>query len=216
MPGLVITDFIKAGRPTRLLAPIQVASVQTVHARVFRRQKIDLRDFGLIVVDEAHHARAKTYQQIVDHFPDARILGLTATPCRGDGRGLGNIFDCLILGPPFEELKAAGRLVGSRIYAPVRPDLSGVHIRQGDYVEGELAGAMNKQQLVGDIVTHWLRHAEGRATVVFATGVRHSVDIRNAFRVAGIAAEHIDGNTPQGRARRHPGASGVRRNEGRL
>ncbi len=138
--------FIKAGYPTRLLAPIQVASVQTVHARVFRSRKIELQKFGLIVIDEAHHARAKTYQQIVDAFPDAVIVGLTATPCRGDGRGLGNIFDTMVIGPSFEELKAEGRLVSSRIFAPPsRPDLTDVHILQGDYVESELAVAMNKQ-----------------------------------------------------------------------
>lgn len=196
-PSLGDHAFIKAGRPTRLLAPIQVASVQTLHARVFRSKKIDLQDFGLVIIDEAHRARARTYQQIVDRFPETRFLGLTATPCRGDGRGLGNIFDCLILGPSFEELKAAGRLVSSRIFAPYRPDLKDVHIRKGDYVESELAEAMNKKKLVGDIVTHWLRHAEGRPTVVFGSGVGHSADIRDAFLAAGIAAEHIDGNTPK-------------------
>lgn len=188
--------FIKAGYPTRLLAPIQVASVQTVHARVFRSRKIELQKFGLIIIDEAHHARAKTYQQIVDPFPDAIVIGLTATPCRGDGRGLGNIFDCLVLGPSFEELKAAGRLVGSRIYAPIRPDLKDVHIRKGDYVESELAAAMDKQVLVGDVVTHYLKHGGGRRTVVFAYKVAWSVDLRNAFQAAGISAEHIDGETP--------------------
>jgi DNA repair protein RadD len=102
-----------------------------------------------------------------------------------------------VLGPTFEELKAAGRLVGSRIFAPVRPDLKGVKIRQGDYVESDLAAAMDKRKLVGDVVTHWLRHAEGRRTVVFATGVQHSIHIRDEFRAAGVLAEHIDGSTPR-------------------
>jgi superfamily II DNA or RNA helicase len=189
--------FIKAGRPTRSLARIQVASVQTLHARVFRSKKIDLQKFGLIVIDEAHHARAKTYQQIVDAFPDAVIIGLTATPCRGDGRGLGNIFDVIVQGPSFEVLKNEGRLVGSKIYAPVRPDLKGVKTQQGDYVESELAARMDKAKLVGDIVTHWFRHGQGRRTVVFATGVRHSLHIRDEFRKAGVLAEHIDGTTPK-------------------
>ena len=171
--------------------------MQTVNARAFRSRKIELRKFGLIVIDEAHHARAKTYQQIVDANPTAVIIGLTATPCRGDGRGLGNIFDTIVLGPSFEELKDGGRLVSSRIYAPQRPDLKGVHIRQGDYVESELAGAMDKPKLVGDVVTHWFKHAEGRRTVVFASSVKHSVHIRNEFRQAGVAAEHIDGETPR-------------------
>lgn len=198
-PSLGDHAFIKAGRPTRLLAPIQVASVQTLHARVFRSRKIDLQRFGLIVIDEAHHARAKTYQQIVDAFPDAIVIGLTATPCRGDGRGLGNIFDSLVLGPSFDELEAAGRLVRSRIFAPARPDLQGVRVdgKKHDYDESQLAAVMDKQTLVGDIVTHHLRHGEGRRTVCFATGVKHSVHIRDEFRANGILAEHIDGKTPK-------------------
>jgi DNA repair protein RadD len=191
--------ILKAGFPMHLMAPVQVGSVQTIHVRAFRSRKIELGDFNLIVIDEAHHSRAATYQQIIDAYPNAIIIGLTATPCRGDGLGLGNIFDDLIEGASVEALIRDGHLVGTKVYAPYRPDLRGVRVdrKKADYDEGQLASAMDRQQLVGDLVTHWLKHAAGRRTVVFATGVKHSVHIRNEFRSAGIAAEHIDGKTPQ-------------------
>jgi DNA repair protein RadD len=149
-----------------------------------------------VIVDEAHHCRARTYQKILDAYPNAIIVGLTATPCRGDGRGLGNVFEVMIECPPVADLIDDGYLVGTKVYAPSRPDLTGVRVERGDYVEAQLASRMNTGALVGDIVTHWFRLSERRQTVVFATGVAHSVHIRDEFRRAGVMAEHIDGSTP--------------------
>jgi DNA repair protein RadD len=75
------------------------------------------------------------------------------------------------------------------------PDLSGVATRTGDYVEAQLADRMDRAKLVGDIVMHWLRFAEGRETVAFAVNVAHSIHLRNEFRRSGVRAEHIDGST---------------------
>src|SRR6516165_9649853 len=91
--------------------------------------------------------------------------------------------------PPVAELIKAGHLVPTRVYAPFRPDLSGVRVERGDYVEKQLAERMDKQQLVGDIVSHWHRLAERRPTVVFATSVGHSVHLRDEFRASGVLAE---------------------------
>jgi len=113
---------------------------------------MELPPAELIFVDEGHHAPARTYQQIVDAYPDAILVGLTATPTRADGRGLGNIFETLIECPQIAELIKLGRLVKPKIYAPAPPDLRGVHIRQGDYVVNELSERINTDQLVGDIV----------------------------------------------------------------
>jgi DNA repair protein RadD len=188
--------IIQAGFPTRPGERVQIASIQTLHARAVRSNRIEMPPADLVVVDEAHHARATTYGRILAAYPDAIILGLTATPCRGDGRGLGNIFDSIIECPPIAELITAGFLVPTKVFAPSRPDLDGVRIQAGDYVESQLAGRMDTPRLVGDIVEHKLRHAKHRRTVVFATGVAHSVHIRDEFRRAGVLAEHIDGATP--------------------
>jgi superfamily II DNA or RNA helicase len=188
--------IIQAGFPARPGENVQVASIATLHARAIRSTAMDLPPADLVVVDEAHHVRAKSYRQILKAYPNAVILGMTATPCRGDGRGLGNVFEVLVECPSVAELIAAGHLVPTRVYAPTNPDLTGVRVERGDYVEKQLAARMDVGQLVGDIVTHWLRLAERRPTVVFATGVAHSVHLRDEFRRAGVMAEHIDGTTP--------------------
>jgi len=176
--------------------PVQVASIATLHARAIRTCKVELPPADLVVIDEAHHALARTYQRIVEAYPGAVILGLTATPCRGDGRGLGNVFDVIVECPSVAELIDAGHLVGTSVYAPSRPDLSGIRLERGDYVESQLAERVNTDRLVGGIVEHWLKLAERRPTVVFGTGVAHSLHIRDEFRRADVLAEHIDGKTP--------------------
>jgi len=134
--------------------------------------------------------------RILEAYPDAVVLGLTATPCRGDGRGLGNVFDTLVECPSVAELIECQFLVGTRVYAPSQPDLKGVRVERGDYAEAQLAERVNTDKLVGDIIEHWHRLAERRKTVVFATGVAHSKHIRDEFRRADVLAEHIDGTTP--------------------
>jgi DNA repair protein RadD len=183
------------GYPTRLHEPVQVASVATLHARAVRSNVIELPPADLVFVDEAHHVRARTYVRILEAYPSAIVIGLTATPCRGDGRGLGTVFEVLIECVSVQELIDAGYLVPTKVYAPSRPDLQGVRVERGDYVEAQLAQRMNTDRLVGDVVEHWLRLGERRQTVVFATGAAHSLHIRDEFRRAGVLAEHIDGTT---------------------
>jgi superfamily II DNA or RNA helicase len=188
--------IIQAGFPTRPCARVQVASAQTLHARAVRMGTIDMPPADLVIIDEAHHARAHTYERLIAAYPDAIILGLTATPCRGDGRGLGNIFERLVECPSPAELTRDGYLVPVKIFAPSRPELSGIRVARGDYVKSQLAERVNTTKLVGDIVEHWHRLGEGRRTVVFTVNVAHSVHIRNEFRQSGALAEHIDGSTP--------------------
>ncbi len=184
------------GYPLRLYEPVQIASIATLHARAVRSNLIAMPEADLVIVDEAHHVLARSYMRILDAYPDAIVLGLTATPCRGDGRGLGNAFETLVECPSVAELIEDGFLVSTRVYAPTTPDLRGVKVERGDYVESQLAQRMDDSKLVGDIVEHWHRLAEGRRTVVFATGVAHSKHVRDEFRRAGVMAEHIDGGTP--------------------
>jgi DNA repair protein RadD len=184
------------GYPVRLGEPVQVASVATLHARAIRGGSLELPAADVVYVDECHHVAAKTYQQIIEAYPKAVIIGLTATPARRDGRGLGSTFDRLILGPAVQELIDAEYLVGTKVFAPTKPDLDDVHVRAGDYVEAELADRVDKPELVGDIVSHWHRLGERRRTVVFASSVGHSVHLRDEFRRSGVVAEHVDGTTP--------------------
>ena len=193
-PGVIQAGLEK---DLRLLAPVQVASIQTLWSRAIRSETIPLPVATLVIIDEAHHSRANTYQKIIEAYPDAILLGLTATPCRGDGRGLGNVFETMVECPQVAELISGGYLVKSRVYAPIDPDLKGVRTEKGDYVVSQLASRMNTDQLVGDLVTHWHKHGERRPTITFAVDVAHSVHIKDEFINAGVRAEHIDGSTPK-------------------
>lgn len=187
---------IAPGFPSRPSQRVQVASIATLHGRAVRSNRMELPEADLVIVDECHHATARTWQQLIEAYPNAYVVGLTATPCRTDGRGLGGIFQDLVQCPDVSELIKLGFLVGTRVFAPPGPDLSGVKITAGDYNEKQLAAVMNQEQLVGDVVTHWIRHAEGRKTLVYAVDVAHSISLRDEFCKAGISASHIDGTTP--------------------
>ena len=189
--------IIKAGFSPRPLERVQVASIQTLHARAVRSDRMGLPPVDLLWVDEAHHCTAESYQSIIEAYPDAILLGTTATPCRGDGRGLGGIFETIIECPQVAQLIEQGHLVCTRVYAPVDPDLKGVKVQLGDYVESQLAERMDRPKLVGDIVTHWHKFGERRKTVAFAVNVAHSVHLRDEFVRSGVRAEHIDGTTPR-------------------
>jgi DNA repair protein RadD len=193
----VAHGIIQAGDDDKLRpqARVQVASIQTLHARAIRSSTMLMPLADLLIIDEAHHACAMTYQKVIEAYPDAIVLGLTATPCRGDGRGLGGIFETLIECPQIPELIEGKYLVRSRIYAPVEPDLHGVKTQAGDYVENQLADRMDRPKLIGDIVTHWHKFGERRKTVAFACSVGHSVHITDEFIKAGVRAEHLDGTT---------------------
>lgn len=190
--------IIAAGLVAHPGEPVQVASIQTLWARAMVRDRMPLPPADVLIVDESHHCPAGTYREIIASYPNAILLGFTATPCRGDGRGLGGIFDAIVETPQVEELIALKFLVRTRVYAPADlPDLRGVRVQAGDYVETQLADRMDRDSLVGDIVTQWHKNGERRRTVCFAVNVAHSIHIRDEFLKAGVRAEHIDGATPK-------------------
>lgn len=166
------------------LGPVYVASIQTLMRRTVPAD--------VLIIDEAHHATSATWKGVVARYPI--VVGLSATPYRLDGAPLGDVFGCIVSGPTVSELVADGVLINPRIFAPPGPDLKGVHTRAGDYVESELEAAVNTPKLMGDIVTHWTKHARGGRTVAFGVGIAHSKAIANAF---GNYGYHIDGSTPQ-------------------
>lgn len=178
-------------------ANVQVASFDTLHARAIRSNRILMPEADLVIVDEAHLSIADTKKGIIAHYENASIVGLTATPARGDGRGLGEIYDALVFGPSITELVEQGHLVPMRYFAPSAPDLAMLKLnKDGDYVEEGLGNAMDQAHLIGDIVDNWRRLARRRHTVVFCVNCSHSRHVRDAFLDAGITAEHVDGDTP--------------------
>jgi len=147
-----------------------------------------------LIIDEAHHAISKSYRDIVSAWPDAKILGVTATPQRLDGRGLGAIFDHMVLGPTPAELIAGGWLAPYTYLAPPsRVDLSGVGKIAGDYITDQLAAAMDRPTITGDAVTHYQQHLPGRPAIAFCVTVEHAEHVAAQFAAAGISAASVDG-----------------------
>jgi DNA repair protein RadD len=188
---------IMAGEPRSLYPPWQVASFDTLSARAIRSKRMLMPRAGIVICDEAHLSVADTRKQILEHYHDSIIIGLTATPARGDGRGLGEIYDDLLQVVSVRDLMDQKYLVEARYFAPTEPDLAGIKLnKDGDYQEKQLGARMDQQALVGDIVQNWLRIARDRSTVVFCVTCAHSRHVRDEFLKAGIRAEHLDGETP--------------------
>lgn len=167
-------------------APIQIATAQTLTRR-------DLPEVDYVVVDEAH-IRHKVYDRWMAEQPGTVFVGLTATPWSA---GLGKLYDDLLKPTSLAELIAGGYLSTFRVFAPSRPDLSGVRTVAGDYHEGDLEVAMNKTKLVADIVDTWLARADGRPTLCFATSRKHAKAIHDQFEAVGVPVAYVDANTPR-------------------
>ena len=182
----------------RIHSPVMICSIQTLNRR-------RLQDFGLIIIDEAHGVAGSTaYRNLLFALNRVPVVGLTATPfAKGMSKHYdelrGPLFQDLVIAGTIQELIGSGNLVDVEIYAPeaYQPDLSSVRIVAGDYEESELAQAVDKPRLIGDIVSHWRKLGRGKPTIVFATNIAHSKHIVAQFVAAGIAAEHIDYLTPE-------------------
>lgn len=170
-------------------AVVQIASIQTLARRA--RPQADI-----IILDEAHRSLSDSYaRNIWEAYPGALIIGLTATPCRGDGRPLGDRYEALVVAASYSQLIAGGFISEPVVYMPKTiPDMTGVRTIAGDWDDGEVERVMSS--IAGDIVPTWQELAGGRSTIVFAAGIKHSQNIVARFLAAGVAAEHLDGTTP--------------------
>lgn len=173
--------------------PVQVCMVGSL-----RQRRSRLEDPKLIIWDEAHHLAAGSWSTIFESYPDARHIGLTATPQRLDGTGLGRWFESLVIGPSTAELIEDGHLSGYRLFAPSKVNLAGVHTVAGEFNRKELDEAMKKSSVVGDVITHYTRHCMDKRCIVFAWSISASKDLADQFSRRGIRAAHVDGKTPQG------------------
>lgn len=157
----------------------------------------------LWVQDEAHHVLADNkWGKAVSLFPNARGLGVTATPVRADGKGLGRhadgLMDTMVFAPSMRDLINRGYLTDYRIFAPPSDlNLSGVGISAGgDYSPDPLRKAVKKSHIVGDVVQQYINHAGGKLGVTFCPDVESASDAAAAFRQAGVPAETVSAKTP--------------------
>lgn len=185
-------------------ARVVIGSVPTLgRAGSARLAALSPEDFSIIVVDEAHHAVATTYRRVLDHFRlfdpgDRFLVGFTATPRRGDGEALGKVFEEIVYARGIEEMIREGWLspiVGWRVRSAV--DLDVVRVRHGDFVEGDLAEAVNIEERNRAVVESYKRYAEGRRAIVFCVDVAHTKQMAEAFINAGIGASPVWGAMPR-------------------
>ncbi len=165
----IYAGFVQAGRRAEPLAPVQVCSLQTLHARGERPAA------NLVIVDECHRAMASTVRAVLEAYPHAFILGLTATPQRGDGQPLGDVFEELVLGPSVRELTVAKHLVPCDVLATTEPT----------------------DALLSEPVDAYERAMPGKRALVFTATVNHAEWVAYGFNARGIPAAVVSGDTPR-------------------
>lgn len=166
---------------------IQIASVLTLLNRLNIVNKPKL-----VIWDETQHVIANSWQRVFDHYSDAYHIGLTATPLRLDGMGLGKCFDTIIEGPTVKWLIENNYLADYKIFAPYIPDLSKVKNRLGDYIKQDLVSAIDKPTITGSAIREYQKHCNGKRAIVFCINVEHSKHVTEQFKKSGIPAKHLD------------------------
>lgn len=169
---------------------VHIASVKTLAGRV-----ADIPAPDLLLADECHLAMSDTWRKPIAHYLQAgsRVLGLSGSPQRGDGKWLGYLFGALVPGPTTAWLMEQELLSRYRYFAPSVPDLTGVGRSMGDYDARQLEQIMGAKSLLGDAVDHWRPYAETHRALAFSVSRAHSAHLVEEFRVAGIRAAEIDG-----------------------
>ena len=151
----------------------------------------------IIITDEAHHSTANTYRKIYEQFPDALRLGFTATPCRLNQGGLGEVYDDLITSVTTQWLIDNKYLSPYKYYSVKLADTSKLHVRAGDYKADEVAALMQHEEIYGGTVEQWEKLARNKKTIVYCVSVEAAEQTAAEFRKAGYTAEALSGTTPK-------------------
>lgn len=186
----VRVGVIKAGFEPEPLCVVQVASVQSLVRR-------DMPDARLVIVDEAHHSVSESYCTILENYPNACVLGVSATPIRTDGSGFDGLFNALVSNTSVKKLIAEGHLSKYKLYADDNPIATkGIRTTAGDFDSADLARDIDAIALSGNLTKMYQKHAQGKRCLVFAVNCQHSRAIAKRYQDSGIPAEHLDGKTP--------------------
>jgi len=182
--------FIAAGRKQALGELVTVASIQTLVNR------LNLITPQLIILDEAHHATAGSWRNVINAYPQATLLGVTATPERLDGSGLGDIFEAMVQGPQVKELQALGFLTPVKYFGPQTVDPSEIAKRGGEYTTRSAEAAMMPAgdigKITGKAIDEYRKHADGQPSVVFCVSIEHAKRVAAQFCDAGYKWASIE------------------------
>ena len=169
---------------------IYIASVALLH-----KMESLLKSVDLLVIDEAHHAVAGMWMKCISQAKKARILGVTATPERLDGKGLGDVFQVMHEGIPMMDLIKMGYLSQPKIYVPDEISMDGVHVKFGDYVRKEIESKFNKRIVIGSAVDQYKELCSGLPAIAYCCTVKHAEDVAKQFTEAGFISFSLDGST---------------------
>ncbi len=178
-------------------APITIASVQAI-SRPGHLALAKISGYDLVIIDECHHSAACGYQTVLDQFPDAFVLGVTATPDRMDKQSIEQIFGAPIFSTSILDMVEQGYLSNLRAIAiQTEVSLDHLHMQAGDFKQDELAVAVDTPERNECVVAAYLRHCNGRQSLCFGVAVSHAEHLATAFNEQGIPAAMVCGATPQ-------------------
>jgi superfamily II DNA or RNA helicase len=173
---------------------VQIVSKDTL---IRRYDKIK-RPPTFIIIDEAHLALDR-YMEIADKYPDAKILGVTATPERLDGRGLSDLYETMAMGPTIKDLVELEFLSDVVYFAPPIQGIEKLHRRGTEYDADELDRLLQTRKIYGESIRHYRKHADGKPCLVFCRSIKSAEETAERFREAGYRFESIDGKMPKGK-----------------
>lgn len=150
---------------------------------------------SIILIDEAHHVKAKTYLKIIEHFSNSVVLMFTGTPARLDGSGFDDIADDIVLGKSVKWLQDNGNIAPFKYYAPSLIDTTNLKKRGGEFTKKSVDDTM-KRVIYGDVIRHYEKLAKGKQAIVYTHSVEASESVSNAFKSAGYTSIAISGKTP--------------------
>lgn len=184
-------SYVAAGYPSNSQAKIQLCTIQTLIHRLDR-----LPPPRLVAFDECHHVVARSWLKVVEHCKDALFLGASATPARLDGKGLGAVFNHIVLGPPMPLLMQEGHLADYDVYwSGKNLEMGGVTKRGGDYAKGETEKRVGK--LVGDCVAEYKRWVKGKTCLVYCVTRAMAHQVAAQYQNEGVNAIYVGGDTPK-------------------
>lgn len=186
-------SYIAAGHHFNPHHRIYIASIATLKNRL---GKIPA---DYVMVDEAHLSAASGWAKVAHHYKreGAKLIGLTGSPERLDGKPLGDVWDTMVMGPSVRWLIEQGHLSRYRAFSPAGLDLSGLHTRGGEYITAELDSLMSGKAVLANAVRHWRKLAQGKRTIAFSPSVESAERLAQEFRDGGVMAVALDGNTDQ-------------------